>query len=624
MRHLLCILCIFCMLLGAALPTAAEGETQFTIPAEELGNLAKTPEEVLTYLNSKGYTGGALTITLPSGSIGDVICNAQLPGGATLTLQGAGTTVTGLTIANPKTVVSGITFDGETGMTLTADGGFCMVSSCTFNSTKQAFCFDVSNSSNVPRLELAGNTFQNRKVLVKENGAEVGTWSFTPKGTGAATLGFGVQVKANTETTEITFTGDTVSAAENGWSFQFSTSCNYSSAYYLYGGTLYIGTSFPTSLNLDKTAATLSLSNPQPGVYTCVSGSAPAVEETDGSTRTIVISADQNAYIGSVEMKAPFKAVSINNGRVYSLLDSKGILRFPVDASGTYSIKEVKLPQDKTTKVETRLYTISTKDVFPIFHVNFMYTLRRTEDGNVQINCTDAGRRPISIPVESLEAACAENMTVTLNAKSFSLLLDTAAMKSLAQQAKGDRVVLQYRSLNHKTLSSVGLSSVNSHLARYPGHVADLAFLVSATSDDEPIEDLQMGTVTLTIPFLVLPGTEEYPSECYALTTEADSTARKTEVKDGYLTTVLTDLTEHMVFLAKPEPVPETTEATEPETEATEAPTEAPTTEPTLPTEPAPPRESRDFPLWLPILIVVLASGNVAAWFLFFQKRPKR
>lgn len=600
-------------------------DTSTLIDSKSLNEVLESKDALKDFLGHD--VSGTVTIQLPAnGKYEETITVGSGLGGVTLVLKGKNTFENGLVVNSGNVNVESITFDGETGITLTADGGSCVVSNCTFNSTKQAICFDVSNSYNVPTLSLSGNTFKSAKALLKENGTEVGTWSFTQGKTGAATVNLGVQVIPGTESTIIRFSEGTEAAAENGWGFKFSTLCNYSDAYFVYGGMLFIDTSFPTSLSLDKDASTLSLTDPLFGVYTCVNDKAPVLEETNDSTRTLKISASQNKYVNNVEMKCPFKAATVNGGKVYSSLDSKGILYFPVDASGTYTIKEVTLPAEQT-KVATRTYTISTKDVYPIYHPNFMNTLRLTRDGNVKINCTEAGRRPISIPVESLEAAGAKGMTVTLKAKNYSLLLDTAAVKSLAQQAKGDRVVLQYRSLNHKTLSTVGLASVNSHLEQHPGHVADLAFLVNATSDNESIVDLQMGTVALTVPFIVLPGTEDYPNESFALMTETETEARKTEVKDGYLTTILTDLTEHMVFLEKPveETVPETTEATEPETVATEAPTEAPTSEPTtLPTEPEQPEESKGFPLWIPIVIVLLAGGGAAAWFLFLRKRLKK
>lgn len=603
--------------------TAASAE----IPVDELLTHSNdSTTDFVNYLRTNwGYKGtGPFTATLPGGDLGSIVWSAALPEKAMFTLQGSSdtenpTTISALSINGGTLCLDKVTLDGITGVTLNEGSGNFTARNCTFENTDQAFKFTSASTENLPTLTLSGNTFTNPKVLLGDDS----TWTFT-QGSSAAELNLSVAVDKNPERTEVTFKSNT-DAYDKGWGLNFSTVSDYSNAYFVYYDTglnkniIYFDVpKFHTTMSLNKEDHLLTLSNPEAGKFTCVNGVGPVLEVTNASTRTLKISEAQAKYVQGVMMKSPFKAATVNDNKVDSVQYSSGLLYFDTKTKGTYIIKEVKLPAEET-KVATRLYTISTKDVYPIYHTNFMNTLRLTRDGNVKINCKEAGRRPISIPVESLEAAGAKGMTITLKAKNYSLLLDTAAVKSLAQQAKGDRVVLQYRSLNHKTMSNVGMASVNSHLEQYPNHVADLAFLVSATSDNESIVDLQMGTVTLTVPFIVLPGTEGYPNENFALMTETESQARKTEIADGNLITVLTDLTEHMVFLEPPveETVPETTEATEPETipETTEAPTEPPVQ--------VEPEESKGFPIWIPIVLVALAGGGAAAWFLFFRKRKK-
>lgn len=681
MRRLLCILCLFCLLLGAALPAAAEeltepcdktancslgkdhtglcdapcdkasgcllmgghsGDhiTELAIDAADATDAAKlssllTSVDTLTaYLAGKypgfSYSSGALTVQLPAGSFEDVTCNVQLPGNAVLTLKGAasnGTKMTGMILNKSYTALNAIAFaGGETGVTLTATGGECAISNCTFNCSKQAFW--LSGGASVPTLALTSNTFStNPKALLTSGGATVGTWSFT-QGAKPVKINLGAKKEENGALTQvITFLGDANAATENGWGFKFSTDCTFTDTYFVYDysgtNTLFIDTKYPATLSLNSTldSLQLTLSNPAAGKYTCINGKGPTLEKSSASTRKLVITEEQAQYIKGVVLKCPFKAATVNDNKVESALRSNGWLLFPTAAKGTYIIKEVKVPAQAATP---RLYTVSTKDVYPIYHPNFMNTLRLTKDGNVKINCSEAGKRAISIPVESLEEAAARGMSVTLKTKNYSLCMDTAALKSIAQQAKGERVLLLYRSLNHKTLTDVGTASVNNHLTQNPNHIADLAFLVTAVSENDSIVDLQLGTISLTVPFITLPGTEDCTNETFALLTETSTEARKTEVKDGYLTTVLTDLTEHMVFLEQPveETVPETTEATEvPETtvETTEA-----TELPSIPVVMAEPQEPEGFPLWIPIVAVVLLAGGAAAWFLFFRKRLKK
>lgn len=625
--------------------TAASAE----IPVDKLNELLTHSNDSTTdfvnYLRTNwGYKGtGPFTATLPAGDLGSIVWSAALPEKAVFTLQGSSdtenpTTISALSINGGTLCLDRVTLDGITGVTLNEGSGNFTARNCTFNNTDQAFKFTSSNSEKLPLLTLlSGNTFTSPKAVVDN----AGTWTFT-QGDKPVDLNLrvGVGTKNGLEKdTKIVFpvntktvNGEVITIATEdayaaGWDLKFTKdNCIYTNAYFVYYDEglgkyilLFDVPDFTTTLSLDKDKSQLTLSSPVSGEYLCVNGEGPVLKETNATTRTLVLTEDQAKYVEGVLMKSPFKAAMVNDNKVDSVQYSSGLLNFDTKTKGTYIIKEVKLPAEEA-KVATRLYTISTKDVYPIYHANFMNTLRLTRDGNVKINCKEAGKRAIGIPVESLEAAASKGMTVTLNAKNYSLLLDVAALKSLAQQAKGDRVILQYRSLNHKTMSNVGMASVNSHLEQYPNHVADLAFLVSATSDNESIVDLQMGTVTLTVPFIVLPGTEGYPNENFALMTETESQARKTEIADGNLITVLTDLTEHMVFLEMPveETVPETTEApTEPETipETTEAPTEPPVQ--------VEPEESKGFPIWIPIVLVALAGGGAAAWFLFFRKRKK-
>ena len=145
---------------------------------------------------------------------------------------------------------------------------------------------------------------------------------------------------------------------------------------------------------------------------------------------------------------------------------------------------------------------------------------------------------------------------------------------------------------------------------------------MTATSDSETIEDLQKGTVTLKIPFIVLPGTEEMENRVYALQSESLSEARETAVADGCLTTTLLDLTEHMVFQVG-EPV-ETTEATvettvETTEETTQPETEPETTAPAEPVETA--KKGGGLIIGLSVVLVILCG---VVGFVFLRKRFRK
>lgn len=633
MRRLLCIFFLFCLILGAALPAAAEGEDEpvpctnencilatdhagdcVTVPAVEatdaaaLSGLLGSKETLLTDLIARYprlNTSGDLTVQLPAAAYdAPVTCGVDLDGG-TLTLKGApdkGTKLTALIVNSARLGVNGIDFQNS--------------------STGYAFRLTQKDGA-VPILTLTGNTFASNRVvsLLDADGGAIGTW--LAAGTaGTAEINFNASVTPDGEDAMI-IRFDQEKSVLTGWNFNFITSCTYKNAFAIYNSEVLSDSNFV--LQTDKQQ--IKMIALHSGEYIVVNDKAPVVTKKDASTLTIEISELQNKYLDEITIDCSFPGAAVTNGKgakVYSSLDSNKKLTFKVDSAGTYTIKEVENTTTQT-KTVTKYYTISTKDVYPIYHVNFLKAMKTaTAEEGVKLNCTEAGKRPISIPVESLEAAAEKGLSVTLDAKSYILQLDAAAMKSLAQQAKGDRVQLKYQSLNHKTLSDEGLAAVSSHLAQYPGHSADLAFLVTAVSDNETIVDLQNGTIRLDIPFIVLPGTEDDTNTVYALLSGGVSEARDTEVADGRLRATLTDLTEYMVFLEGPEPetVPETTEET---VEETTVETTAETTEAaTQPMEPEEPEKSGWNPLlWIPIVLVLL-SGGAAAWFLFFRKRLKK
>ena len=418
------------------------------------------------------------------------------------------------------------------------------------------------------------------------------------------------------------------SLSSAGWKIYFIPNVTFSTVYAAHEGEQIIGTDLALYKKVtNQNVAYYKFLVNDSGKYELVEDDAPVLK--DGK---VVISKSQAEHLRKVIVKCTsYKAaeVTFNNSSVPSTMSSDGYLSFTLktpNGDGTYNVKEVTkiVTKSSTTTTTRRSYNYKYQDYYLITPQRVTDCMRYAKDNLVTIECKEAGRRSISLPVASMAAAAEKGYSILLkNEKIADITLDAAALKSLAQQAKGTTVLLHYRSLNHKTLTTVGLASVQSHLDQFPNDNADLAFLVTATSDSETIEDLQLGTITLRIPFIVLPGTEELKNEVYALQSETAASARETTVADGHLTTKLTDLTEHMVFQIG-EPVETTEETTEPTVETTVETTQ-PETVPETTLSPEPEAEEKGFPIWIPIVaVLLLGGGGAAAWFLYLHKRFKK
>lgn len=608
-----------------------------TVPGtEDLRTLLSDQATFDKFVSDNHYSGsGDLTLVLPAGDLGSVACRVQLEDGV-LTLKGAanGTTkMTGLTVNAANVIVDGITFqdtDSTTlvGITVNTTSG-CVVSNCSFenknlskNKSLYAFQLRQDAAGNAPVLKLFNNTFTGgcNIDLLDSAGKRIGAWqSTTVKKSETIELDLSVSVvnetdSDGTEVLKIRFKEDTNRYGKKGWKFNFNTSCDFETVYAVYDSKKAPDADWKMYQDSSKKNNKVGILTPDQGEYVLINGTYPTMVKGK-----VVIQEYHARYLREVTVDTKYAnaTVTLNKKRVPAAVNS-GKLTFTLNGKGTYVITELKTTA-KTTKTTSRKYSASAANAYPVTAQGFSIAMRDVKDNNVELNCTDAGKRPVILPVESMYDAAQKGLSVTVKTKGAELRLDAAALKSLAQQAKGDTVLLQYESLNHKTLTSVGLASVQSHLAQYPNDSADLAFLVTATSDSETIEDLQNGTITLKIPFIVLPGTEDRANTVYALQGESLSDARETTVEDGYLTTTLLDLTEHMVFqIGEPAET-----AAEPSTEAAVE-TTLPETEPAV--EAAPPQETEEsgLPFWIPVILVLLLAGGAAVWFLIVRKRLKK
>lgn len=603
--------------------------------SELLNDVLQSKAKLEEYLTKNGYpTGGNISLKLPvSVAYNDTITIGQEMDGVNLTLVGNKNTFTkGLVVNGGNNTIDGISFTRAPGITLN-NVAQCAVTNCKFNAMPFNIQTKLKENGGIssPELVLVGNTFtgDDFATVVGSDGSNVGKWLAPKVEPSAVTLQLGVAVNEaefsnKVEALDMQIDASVDSALDAGWELKWSIPIpdGFDKVYLVRNG---------VGIEGDKEFAPPKdyiVPVSQSGYYTVIHGSYPELTK-DGK---VVIRPVDAAFLSEVTLKKipyTYAVVKLGTKQIPSSINN-GNLTFQLDKAGTYTVTATTTPSKssaKTTPTTRRSYNYKYQDYYLITPQRVTDCMRYAKDNLVTIECKEAGRRSISLPVASMAAAAEKGYSILLkNEKIADITMDPAALKSMAQQAKGTTVLLHYRSLNHKTLTTVGLASVQSHLDQFPNDNADLAFLLTATSDSETIEDLQLGTITLKIPFIVLPGTEEMKNEVYALQSETAASARETTVADGHLTTKLTDLTEHMVFQIG-EPVETTEETTEPTVETTAETTQTETQPETVPettAAPEPVEEEKGFPIWIPIVAVLLAGGGAAAWFLYFRKRFKK
>lgn len=593
-----------------------------------LNGVLQSKAKLEEYLSGKGYpTSGDITIQLPESiEYEDPITIGEGMDGVTLTLQGNKNTFKkGLVVKGGNNTINGISFTSAPAITL-EDVAQCAISNCKFSG--MPFKIQTKSKENggisAPELVLTSNTYTGTTIelakVVDPNGKEC-IWLADPKAaptTAVLNLGVAISEYISGSTLQaLSFDVDysVDGLLENKWGLNLLLPCGFESAYTVCNGEKGLGE------KATKYSGYYKVNVSEAGKYAVIDGSYPQLQ--DGK---VIIREVDAAFLYEVTVDTTYTnaVVKLGTKQVPSSINNKK-LTFQLDKAGTYTVTATTTATTKsttkTTTTTSRSYNYKYQDYYLITPQRVTDCMRYAKDNLVTIECREAGRRSISLPVASMAAAAEKGYSILLkNEKIADITLDAAALKSLAQQAKGTTVLLHYRSLNHKTLTTVGLASVQSHLDQFPNDNADLAFLVTATSDSETIEDLQLGTITLKIPFIVLPGTEEMKNEVYALQTETAASARETTVADGHLTTKLTDLTEHMVFQIG-EPVETTEETTEPTVETTVETTQ-PETVPETTAAPEPVEEEKGFPIWIPIVaVLLLGGGGAAAWFLYLRKR---
>lgn len=625
------------------------------VAANDLDTSTKLNEILASKTALEAYLGytitGPVTLQLPESVQyeGSIVIGEGMDG-VTLTLQGNKNTFKkGLVINGGDVCIDGIRFQRTDGTDVSIEikkEGYDDVDiyNCVFSGSGYDFQMIKNSEEYVPALCLRGNTFSSNTIKASlRNSAKdiLGYWNVTTSSTSneaylvldASVTNNEVDAYGKKYASVLYYDSNIRSLNTIGWKAYFAPNSTFSTVYAAHEGQQVIGNDLALHQKVtNQNVAYYKFLVNDIGKYELVEDDAPVLK--DGK---VVISKSQAEHLRKVIVKCTsYKAaeVTFNNSSVLSTMSSDGYLSFTLktpNGDGTYNVKEVTKTVNKastTAPTTSRSYNYKYQDYYLITPQRVTDCMRYAKDNLVTIECKEAGRRSISLPVASMAAAAEKGYSILLkNEKIADITMDPAALKSMAQQAKGTTVLLHYRSLNHKTLTTVGLASVQSHLDQFPNDNADLAFLLTATSDSETIEDLQLGTITLKIPFIVLPGTEEMKNEVYALQSETAASARETTVADGHLTTKLTDLTEHMVFQIG-EPVETTEETTEPTVETTVETTQPETQPETVPettVAPEPVEEEKGFPVWIPIVaVLLLAGGGAAAWFLYFRKRFKK
>lgn len=604
------------------------------LPADGLNtaealNAALANKEELAKRFPAVNTSNSITLVLPATTYADQIKVGNLDG-INLTLKGAEGQKTvmsgGIEINDSNVTLDGIAFTGSPAIDLPNTVSQCAVSNCKFSGMPFKIQTKLKENGGIsaPELVLTSNTYTGTTIelakVVDPNGKEC-IWLADPKAaptTAVLNLGVAISEYISGSTLQaLSFDVDysVDGLLENKWGLNLLLPCGFESVYTVCNGEKGLGE------KATKYSGYYKVNVSEAGKYAVIDGSYPQLQ--DGK---VIIREVDAAFLYEVTVDTTYTnaVVKLGTKQVPSSINNKK-LTFQLDKAGTYTVTATTTATTKsttkTTTTTSRSYNYKYQDYYLITPQRVTDCMRYAKDNLVTIECKEAGRRSISLPVASMAAAAEKGYSILLkNEKIADITLDAAALKSMAQQAKGTTVLLHYRSLNHKTLTTVGLASVQSHLNQFPNDNADLAFLVTATSDSETIEDLQLGTITLRIPFIVLPGTEEMKNEVYALQSETSADARETIVGDGHLTTRLTDLTEHMVFQIG-EPVETTEETTEPTVETTVETTQ-PETVPETTAAPEPVEEEKGFPIWIPIVaVLLLGGGGAAAWFLYLRKR---
>ena len=371
MRKLLSILVLACLMWGMALPAAAEGEapeTQcgegcilaeahegdcVTVPSvdaadtEALNALLDDMDSLISGLRDKyprfTYAGGDLTIQLPAGNFGDIICGKGLDDGAELVLRGAAdgeSKLAKLTVSAPNIRVDGIEFTDAPAVTV---GAPCTVANCTFDASGDAFLLRKGEGGSLPGLQLSGNAYYDngRTFSMEVHGAGNEKWAVTVPADVSDMDGavFAVTPEPDGEkATKYNFQVGTL--ADHGWAFAYTADCDYETCYVVNGG------------KAIATGKTFTVDNSDD--YYVVSGTMPTVVTKDASTKTVTVDRDQSKYLGKLSLKCDFKGVKVTNGKgteVYSTLDSNGVVTFSIayQTADTYTITEVKTTTTTTT-----------------------------------------------------------------------------------------------------------------------------------------------------------------------------------------------------------------------------------------------------------------------------------
>ena len=408
--------------------------------SELLNGVLQSKATLEAYLSGKGYpTSGDITLQLPeSVAYDDTITIGQGMDGVTLTLQGNKNTFKkGLVVKGGNNTIDGISFSSGPAITL-ENVAQCAVSNCSFDSKPFKIQTELLENGKIraPKLILSGNIYTSAAFadVVDSTGKELCTWlaQTKPEPTSATIMQLGVNVEKHSYGSEIQahsfIVDDSVNNfLDNGWSFELSLPCNFDSAYTTCHGEEGTGL-FEPNTNPKRYRVKVT----EGGLYAVISGSYPKLEK--GNVVLRQVDADF-LWTVTVDTTLSGATVTYNSKQVPAWINNKKLSFYP-NGAGTYKVASATTTVTKASATPTtrRSYNYKYQDYYLITPQRVTDCMRYAKDNLVTIECKEAGRRSISLPVASMAAAAEKGYSILLkNEKIANITMDPAALKSMAQ-----------------------------------------------------------------------------------------------------------------------------------------------------------------------------------------------
>lgn len=161
----------------------------------------------------------------------------------------------------------------------------------------------------------------------------------------------------------------------------------------------------------------------------------------------------------------------------------------------------------------------------------------------IDLNDVEEGVTSAVIPVESLTtvADLGEDASLTISKADVTVVLDTATLKSVAEQAQGESVVIEVIKVEDTTLNTEQQEAIKDK---------DVHVTISASilCDDEYIHDFDGGEVTITMPFTPAEGTKGSDYVVLYVADDGSIEEIETDYVDGALVFTLNHFSNYVVI----------------------------------------------------------------------------